>query len=335
MSSAFKVQRKVRGPWRRYLDRLAPERPALHRYCCRLTGNVWDGEDLTQDTLIKVFSLLGKIDVQLENPRAYLIRTATNLWIDRVRHAARELAYAEFQSHEDSAVQASAETTVDAGNAAGALFRILHPQERAAVVLKETLDYSLEDIAALLNTSTGAIKAALHRGRGRLQGSMPEAGFPAPSHKLVEAFMQALAAQDLETLKSICAADLSVELVGGAEMNNFEQAGSFFKHAHASIPALGFGTGPRWEMADYHGEPMVLGFRTLYGQEGLNEIHRIEELEGQIVRVRTYCFCEDTLAAVANELGLAVIRRPLPYRSPSLPDVPRLLLKYLLGQRRN
>ena len=44
--SPFAVQKDVRVPWRKYLDELAPLRPDLHRYCVRLTGNVWDGEDL-------------------------------------------------------------------------------------------------------------------------------------------------------------------------------------------------------------------------------------------------------------------------------------------------
>jgi RNA polymerase sigma-70 factor (ECF subfamily) len=79
MANPFGVQRSVRGPWRRYVDRLADHRPALHAYCRRLTGNVWDGEDLVQDTLVRVFSQMGKTDVALDNPRAYLIRTATNL----------------------------------------------------------------------------------------------------------------------------------------------------------------------------------------------------------------------------------------------------------------
>src|SRR5262249_29481514 len=91
-ANPFGVQRSVRGPWRRYLDGLTELRPALHAYCRKLTGNVWDGEDLVQDTLVRVFSLLGKTDAKLENPRAYLIRTATNLWIDRVRRSAREHA---------------------------------------------------------------------------------------------------------------------------------------------------------------------------------------------------------------------------------------------------
>jgi RNA polymerase sigma-70 factor (ECF subfamily) len=67
------MQRSVRRPWRRYLDELTAHRPALHGYCCRLTGNVWDGEDLVQDTLMRVFSPLGKTDTRLKNPKAYLI----------------------------------------------------------------------------------------------------------------------------------------------------------------------------------------------------------------------------------------------------------------------
>lgn len=94
---AFDVQGGVRRPWRQYLDSLTALRPEVHRYCCRLTGNVWDGEDLLQDTLVRVFSLLGKSDA---NPRAYLVRTATDLWIDRVRRAAREQAALQLERAE-------------------------------------------------------------------------------------------------------------------------------------------------------------------------------------------------------------------------------------------
>src|SRR5262245_3777269 len=102
--SPFAVQTDVRTPWRRYLDAMVGLRPDLHRYCCRLTGNVWDGEDLVQDTLIRVFSLLGKIDLQLQHPRAYLIRTATNLWIDRARRVAREQELLELAAHGEEPV---------------------------------------------------------------------------------------------------------------------------------------------------------------------------------------------------------------------------------------
>ena len=73
--ATFAVQAEVRDPWRRFIDDLAPLRPDLFRYCCGLTGNVWDGEDLAQDTLLRVFGQLGKINADLAHPRAFLIRS--------------------------------------------------------------------------------------------------------------------------------------------------------------------------------------------------------------------------------------------------------------------
>src|SRR5262245_41253998 len=157
----FSMQRSVRRPWRRYVDQLTEHRAALHGYCCRLTGNVWDGEDLVQDTLIRVFSLLGKTDAKLENPKAYLIRTAANLWIDRVRRSAREQAAMALEQAEPATVPSYDST--DGRVAAKTLFQTLHPQERAALLMKDVLDLSLEETAAILRTSVGAVKSALSR----------------------------------------------------------------------------------------------------------------------------------------------------------------------------
>src|SRR5262245_17356805 len=59
-------------------------------FCRRLTGNVWDAEDLVQDTLLRAFGTLGSVHVRIENPRAYLLRTATDLRIDTVRRRESE-----------------------------------------------------------------------------------------------------------------------------------------------------------------------------------------------------------------------------------------------------
>src|SRR5215467_6903397 len=174
----FANQAAVRGPWRHYLDSLAQYRSELHRYCRRLTGNVWDGEDLMQDTLVRVFSLLGRNDARLEHPRAYLIRTATNLWIDRMRRAAREQAALALESPAPAAEPPP--STLEQRDAARRLFQTLHPQERAAILLKDVFDLSLEETAAMLRTSVGAVKAALWRGRGRLDARQPAAGFDTP-----------------------------------------------------------------------------------------------------------------------------------------------------------
>ena len=316
--SPFSVQAQVRAPWRTYLDSLAPLRPSLHRYCSRLTGNVWDGEDLAQDTLVRVFSLLGKIDANLENPRGYLIRTATNLWIDRTRRRTLEREFvAEERAGADSTARPADPTrATEVREAASELLQRLAPQERAAVLLKEVFDLSLEETASVLKTSVGAVKAALHRGRGRLERAdrdTPVAG-PAPSRELVERFVKALGAKDIDGLRAICSADLGVELVGGAEAETFERNKTFFQHAHMALPQLGFGENPHWETIVYDGEPMALGYRTLGGVEGINEVHRLEEVDGRIARIRCYCFCPDTLRTLGEHLGIKSLDRR--YRSP-------------------
>jgi RNA polymerase sigma-70 factor (ECF subfamily) len=315
--SPFSIQPQVRAPWRRYLDGLAPLRPDLHRYCCRLAGNLWDGEDLAQDTLLRVFSLLGKIDADLENPRAYLIRTATNLWIDRIRRRTRERTAmaAERLEPTPSPSLADPSRTTELREATGEFFQRLAPRERAAILLKEVFDLSLEETASILKTTVGAVKAALHRGRNRLEQADARANTrdAQPSRELVEGFVKALTAKDLEALRALCSEGLTVELVGGAELETFEGSRVFFEYAHMVLP--GFGENPHWETIVYQGEPIVLGFRTLAGVEGINEVHRLEEVDGRIARVRCYCFCPDTLRLLAEELGFKALNRP--YRSPS------------------
>jgi hypothetical protein len=139
--------------------------------------------------------------------------------------------------------------------------------------------------------------------------------------------MRALADRDLNAMKALCADEIAGELVGGVELQAFDQVRTFFEHAHMVMPRLGFGARPWWKVAEYDGEPIVLGFRTLDGVEGLNEIHRIEALDGRIVRVRTYCFCPETLAVVAAALGCVAL--PRPHRSPSARDV----VSALVGMR--
>ena len=84
--------------------------------------------------------------------------------------------------------------------------------------------------------------------------------------------------------------DLSVELVGGARIDNFEDSKTFFGHAHMVFPpeyartsraSMVIGTNPHWRTVDYRGERIVIGFRTFDGVDGLNEVHRIDELDGK------------------------------------------------------
>ena len=79
------VRNDARTSWYRYLELIMPFRPDLHRYCRSLTGDLWDAEDLLQDTLMRGFATLGATNHTIDNPRGYLVRIASNLWIDLQR----------------------------------------------------------------------------------------------------------------------------------------------------------------------------------------------------------------------------------------------------------
>lgn len=318
------LQEELQPAWNDYVDFLAPYRPVLHRYSVRLAGNLWDGEDLVQDTVVRVFAMLGKRWASIEKPAAYLTRVATNLWIDRVRRRELERALlAEQQEeaavHDSRAVAASDEVR----EAAQSLLLRLAPRERAAVLMKDVLDLSVEETASILRTSAAAVKAALHRGRGRLADApQPASGVAAP-RELVDRFVAAFDARDLAALREIVSEDVRVELVGGNEMHGSTDSEGFFAHALGRFP--GEDRYPRFAALDYQGERIVLGFRFWDGVEGLNDVCRLTASEGRVDAIRCYCWCPDTLRLLAGEIGVRA--NPRPYRSPTLEEFQALLAR--------
>jgi RNA polymerase sigma-70 factor, ECF subfamily len=322
----------LRTAWHRYLDLLAPLRPTLHAYCRRLSGNAWDAEDLVQETLLRAFGTLGSVHHEIENPRAYLLRVATNLWIDTVRRRETETTAVTAGAIEPGSAPQPGGTLREAG---ATLMQRLAPQERAAVVLKDVFDYSLEEIAEVLSTSTGAIKAALHRGRGRLRE--PEGALasrrPVPSAALVDRFVAAYNATDVAGLVRLMLDTGSVENVGSSVefgREAFLRKGSWFHKAvfgHPEWPAEFQYEAARLERRVYAGEPLALGFCTRRGREALEQVLRFEERDDHIVRIRGYAFCPETMRELGSELGLRVrtglYRYPTPAPGATWPDVPQ------------
>jgi RNA polymerase sigma-70 factor (ECF subfamily) len=310
---------ELRGAWHRFVDRVAPLRPALHGYCRKLTGNVWDAEDLSQDALLRAFATLGHVHHEIRNPRAYLFRVATNLWIDAVRRRATEAAALAAQAVTAGGAASEPALVRDAG---AVLLERLAPQERAAVILKEGFDCSLEEIATVLGTSVGAVKAALHRGRERLREPDAERAAPrsAPSVALVDRFAALYAAKDKAGLIALMLDGAQVENVGcGVEIGHeaFHGDGWFEKalHGHEEWPAEFQYESARVERVVFEGEPILLGFATRRGREALETLLRIEERDGGIARLRGYAFCPETMREVGAALGLRV--RTGLYRYPT------------------
>jgi RNA polymerase sigma-70 factor, ECF subfamily len=318
------VYTNATSAWHRYLSGLSPLRPALYRYCRRLTGNTWDADDLVQETLIRGFGILGFGQAEITDPRAYLLRIASNAWIDWQRRKAVEasaldqIAAASPQhagpGHEDAAA------VRDAG---AVLMQNLAPQERAAVVLKDLFDMSLEECGRILGSSIGAIKAALHRGRSRLQDSQSRVAQLTrpkprmnPSKALLDRFAQLYNARDMPGLVALMLDDGGIEMMGvemevGRKWFERKETG-WFAHNFQALPDM------RWQPIDYNGEPVVLVLTKRDGKDVLFSVMRLEAIDDRISRIRSYAFSPETLDEVANTLGL--LRSPAMY---SLLDLPR------------
>jgi RNA polymerase sigma-70 factor (ECF subfamily) len=314
----------LRTAWHRYIDMLAPLlRPALYGYCRRLAGNVWDAEDLVQDTLLRAFGQWGVTAPTIRNPRAYLLRTATNVWIDTLRRRETEARAATASPEAASAPGGDPETSSQVRAAGSRLLQRLSPQERAAVVLKEVFEMTLEEIAELLATTTGAVKAALHRGRGRLREpeGASKSSRPRPSPELLDRFIERYDAADVDGLVALMLDGGSTENVGNSVhigLDPSEGIPRFFRavvHGHAEWPAEFQRDSARLERVDFQGEPILLRFATRRGREALESIFRIEEQDGRIARLRSYGFCPETMRAVGEALGVRV--RTGIYRAPT------------------
>jgi RNA polymerase sigma-70 factor, ECF subfamily len=301
----------VQESWQLFLTVYEPLRPDLYRYCRYLSRSPWDAEDLAQDVMARGFVMLGRMGRAPPNPRAWLFRVASNLWIDQARRAR------EAPSHTASLETATPEPRAPR-EAAGTLIVRLSPQERAALVLKDVFDLTLEETAEALSTSVGAIKSALSRGRGKLIEPEPEAAAELPTGAL-DAFCSAFNARDLDRLAGLLLDTAVVEVVGVAESVEGERRGVLYgmvfgsqrlaeADKHGGIdPRFMQGvlpSSPRIELRVHRGEALLLSWYAHTGGEAVRAVTRVEVVENRISRLKNYFFTPDFLIEVCRELDV-------------------------------
>ena len=145
-------------------DRLQALRPRLHRYCARMTGSAVNGEDVLQDTLVKALHARAKGTV-VDNLEGWLFRIAHNASLDFLRDRSRNTV---VPLTED--VEAAPIPEADIVAIGFQTFLRLPELQRCAVILKDVLGHSVDEIASIAECSQAAAKSALQRGRAALRG---------------------------------------------------------------------------------------------------------------------------------------------------------------------
>lgn len=301
----------VRAAQRAFFARIDPVRPQLYRYCRRLTGSVWDAEDLLQEALTRAFARAADSHQRVERVLPWLVRIATNAYLDGWRRPAPVPAQLL-----DSPSSPDADP-LEVRDALGAVATLLAPQERAAIVLKDVFDFPLAEIAAMLGTSVGAVKAALHRGRDRLGAPDPARQEAlgrrrAPDRAVLDAMAAAFAAYDIERLTALLLADAASEVVGMVYEVGAEAIRRGSLHHTLLVES---DVRYRAQVQELDGEPLLLLWETPVDRsapEAVSDVLRVETADGRVARLRWYYFCPETITEVTARLGVPA--RPHGYR---------------------
>lgn len=178
-----------------------PLRHELQVHCYRMLGSIEDAEDVVQETLLRAWTRLSTFEGRAPL-RAWLYGIATHACLDALRrrkarvwptdlagpadprhyrlaplelpwlepYPDRLLGVAAAAQDEPEAVVTARETIELAFLAA---IQRLPARQRAVLVLRDTLDWSVADTAAALGMSPSAVNSALQRAHAALAGHLP------------------------------------------------------------------------------------------------------------------------------------------------------------------
>ena len=209
-------------------DRLNTLRPRLHRYCARMTGSSVDGEDVLQDTLIKALRAHAEGTI-VENLEAWLLRIAHNASLDFLRRRSRSNV---VPLTDDLEAAAMPETDIVA--VGFQTFLQLPELQRCAVILKDVLGHSVEEIAAIAGSTPAAAKSALQRGRTALRqlAQAPEdTRLPLMSdadRRKMAAYVHLFRSGDFDAIRAMLADDVRLDLVNRLQWKGRDKIGLYF-----------------------------------------------------------------------------------------------------------
>lgn len=155
-----------RGALEHLLERHADR---VHAICRRVTGDPHDALDATQEALIALARRIDGFDGR-SRFTTWLYRVATNAALDEIRRRGRRPAPLDVGAPDAPAPAATRnfDTAVEARLDVDEALGHLHPDFRAAVVLRDLCDLEYEEIAEVLGVPIGTVRSRIARGRAAL-----------------------------------------------------------------------------------------------------------------------------------------------------------------------
>jgi RNA polymerase sigma-70 factor, ECF subfamily len=180
----------------------------------------------------------------------------------------------------------------------------LPPKERACVLLKDVFEYSLEEIAELVDSTVGGVKAALNRGRSKLESlqvlpTAPRVSTP-ENRQILQLYVNRFNSRDWDGLRELISADARL-LVADRYSGSFAAGG--YLGVYSRMPVAW-----RLTLGEVDSGPTVILLQLRNGAWEITGIIRLDlAADGQIERVSDYQHCPWTLTA-----GSVVVHESVP-----------------------
>ena len=276
-----------------FLETIGPLRPRLHRYCARMTASITDGEDVVQDALFRAYRSLETWDDS--RPLApWIFRIAHNQCIDFLRSRGVRVE-TEAAAAEPDFVEPADPIGPAIGPALEHLVLNLPPKERACVLLKDVFEYSLEEIAELVESTVGGVKAALNRGRSKLESLQGRPAAPprvsTPENKqILRLYVDRFNNRDWDGLRELISADARL-LVADRYSGSFAAGGYLGVYSRMQVAW-------RLTLGEVDGEPSIILLNERNGEWEMEGVVRLDiGADGRIEQISDYQHCPWILTA--------------------------------------
>jgi len=209
-----------------------PHRRELFAHCYRMLGTLHDAEDALQDSMLRAWRGLAGFDGR-SSLRSWLYRIATNASLDVIARRGRAPVLPAEQGPSTNGSwnpdtpketevlwlqplpQDGYEQREGVELAFVAALQHLSPNQRAALIMREVLGFSAQEVAESMATSVASVKSALQRARATLDERVPDrsqqktlrALGDARIQTIVRSYADAFERGDVEGLVSLLADD--------------------------------------------------------------------------------------------------------------------------------
>jgi RNA polymerase sigma-70 factor (ECF subfamily) len=205
-------------------ERFEENRPRLRGMAYRMLGSLSEAEDAVQEAWLR---LNGVDTATIQNLGGWLTTVVSRVCLDMLRgRRSRREESIEAQATEPRVVRgegADPESEVLLADSVGIALLVvldtLTPAERLVFVLHDLFGMPFDEIGSIVGRSPAAAKQLASRARRRVRGSSaPSDPSRARQREVVEAFLRAVRAGDLEGLLAVLDPDAVIRIDGAARM---------------------------------------------------------------------------------------------------------------------